>query len=210
MIDKANLIYDQWSSGLEMPTVVLRQSISDDECDLTDGDVDHYGTSQYGAQQDDPFARFHPRLIQCVAEIHQRAKSLLESRKACQPRSWGPTPVVHWPCSPVLPPEVPQYPRISSSVSPYPQNGLSYNGMSSSSQSYSTSSSAINVQSSYEPNQGIYYSNTVLPNASPSTPWAPSTLNGLSPTSKMAIVDTINFELGALNSNSDQGWMAFF
>lgn len=32
----------------------------------------------------------------------------------------------------------------------------------------------------------------------------------LSPTSRLAVVDTLNFELGALNPSSDQSWMAFF
>jgi len=193
MIDKANDIYDRWSTGHEMPTVVLRQTTTDDECDGGE-----YGTSQYVAQGDDPFARFHPRLVQCVFELHQRAKSILASRKACQPRSWGPTPVIPSPCSPVLPPEVPQYARISSASS-HSQNDLSYNGMSSSSQ-YGP------------PDQRIYYSNAVLSSAASSTtPWPPSMLTVLSPTSKMAIVDTINFELGAINSNNDhQSWMAFF
>jgi len=53
--------------------------------------------------------------------------------------------------------------------------------------------------------EGIY-SSTVLPGDGPPIP-PPLTI---SPTSKMAVVDTINFELGALNSSSDQNWMAFF
>lgn len=44
----------------------------------------------------------------------------------------------------------------------------------------------------------------VLPLGGPALP------SPLSPTSKMAVVDTINFELGALNSSSDQSWMSFF
>ena len=158
MIDKANVIYDRWSAGYELPTVVLVPSTSDDGCDsLTGGantggslqHMDHYGTevSQYGVKQQsepDPFARFHPRLVQCVVEIRQRAKSLLLSRNASQPPTWGPTPVIHSPCSPVLPPEVPQYARIS-------YTGNEYDGMS-------------------------YYSNTV--HAGPAhSQWAPSTVD---------------------------------
>ena len=188
MIDKANVIYDRWSAGYELPTVVLGPSTSDVGCDSTNGGtnaggslqhLDHYGisVSQYGVEQQqsepDPFARFHPRLVQCVVEIRQRAKSLLLSRNASQPPAWGPTPVVHSPCSPVLPPEVPQFARIS-----YSQNGLGngYNhGMSSSTSFYSNTGEAGLPQ------------------------WGAST--------SMAIVDTINFELGALN---DQSWMVFF
>ena len=39
----------------------------------------------------------------------------------------------------------------------------------------------------------------------PSQPQTP-----LSPASRLAVVDTINFELGALNSSTDQTWMSFF
>ena len=218
MIDKANVIYERWSAGYEVPTVVLGPDTSDDESDSTNRGtntggslqhVDHYGTtvSQYDAQQQqpdaDPFARFHPRLVQCVVEIHQRAKSLLLSRNTVQPPTWGATPVIPSPCSPVLPPEVPefQFPRFS-----YSQNGLGYNGISSSSQSYS---SDIEIQTSTfgsDQGQGMFYSNTM-----PTVPqWPPSTLMAVSLTSKMAIVDTINFELGALNTNNDQSWMTFF
>lgn len=201
MIDKANVIYDRWSAGYELPTVVLGPSTSDDGCDSTNGGtnpggglqhLDHYGisVSQYGVEQQqsepDPFARFHPRLVQYVVEIRQRAKSLLLSRNASQPPTWGP-PVIHSPCSPVLPPEVPQFARIS-----YSQNGLGngndHDGMSSES-------------------SPSFYSNTVLHAGAAFPQWAPSTSMALSPTSKMAIVDTINFELEALN---DQSWMAFF
>lgn len=32
----------------------------------------------------------------------------------------------------------------------------------------------------------------------------------ISPTSKFAVVDTLNFELGAINPSTDQSWMAWF
>ena len=108
MIDKGNVIYDRCSAGYELPTVVLGPSTSDDSdgCDLkTNGgtnpsaglqqhnssNMDHYGNgisvNQYGVEQppppsepDDPFARFHPRLVQCVIKNRQRAKSVLLSR----------------------------------------------------------------------------------------------------------------------------------
>lgn len=54
--------------------------------------------------------------------------------------------------------------------------------------------------------EGIY-SNVVLPTNGPPIPPLSMTL---SPTSKMAVVDTINFELGALNSSSEQTFMLFF
>ncbi|KAF9465747.1 hypothetical protein BDZ94DRAFT_1159388 [Collybia nuda] len=51
---------------------------------------------------------------------------------------------------------------------------------------------------------GSFQVGGVLPSTGPAIP------SPLSPTSKMALVDTINFELGALNSSGDQNWMAFF
>jgi len=42
----------------------------------------------------------------------------------------------------------------------------------------------------------------MLPPPQPQTP--------LSPASRLAVVDTLNFELGALNSSTDQTWMSFF
>jgi hypothetical protein len=51
--------------------------------------------------------------------------------------------------------------------------------------------------------EGIYTSN-VLPLDGPPIPSPPT----LSPSSEMAVVDTINLELGALKT--DQSWMAFF
>lgn len=148
MIDKANVIYDRWSASCELQTVVLGPSTSDVEYESKSGGgtnaggslqhLDHYGisVSQYGVEQQsepDPLARFHPRLVQCIVEVRQRAKSLLLSRNASQPRTWGPTPVIHSPCSPVLPPEVPRYARLS-----YDNNGdYGYNGMTSGTSFYS-------------------------------------------------------------------------
>jgi hypothetical protein len=74
MIDKVNVIYDRWSAGHELPSVVLCPSTSDVECDggtnNTGGSLqhlDHYeiSVSQYGVEQQsepDPFARFHPTM----------------------------------------------------------------------------------------------------------------------------------------------------
>ncbi len=53
--------------------------------------------------------------------------------------------------------------------------------------------------------EGIY-TNTVLPVYGPSVP---ANIALLSPTSKLAVVGTINFALGALNSSREY-WMAFF
>jgi len=170
MIDKANVIYNRWSAGCgdSLQTVVLGPGTSDVEYDSKSGGggtnaggssslqhMDHYGissvnTSQYGVEQQqqpppqaepDPFARFHPRLVQCIAEVRQRAKSLLLSRNASQQRTWGPTPVIHSPCSPVLPPEVPQFARLQVSYDDHAVGSYGYaaansNGMPSSASFY--------------------------------------------------------------------------
>ena len=158
MIDKANVIYDRWSASYELPAVVLGPRTSDDGCDSTDGGtnpgglqhtMDHYGISvnQYGVEEQpsepDPFARFHPRLVQCVVEIRQRAKSLLLSRNARLPTTWGPIPVIHAPCSPVLPPEIP-YSR-SGFGNGY-SNGMFYSNTAFPQWAPSTSMATINFE----------------------------------------------------------------
>lgn len=59
------------------------------------------------------------------------------------------------------------------------------------------------------PGSGLY-SNAVLSGDGPAIPQPRTRTPILSPSSKMAVVDSINFELGALNSNSEQTWMAFW
>jgi hypothetical protein len=44
----------------------------------------------------------------------------------------------------------------------------------------------------------------------PLTTPSPQPQSPLSLASRLAVVDTLNFELGALNSNTDQSWMSFF
>jgi hypothetical protein len=55
----------------------------------------------------------------------------------------------------------------------------------------------------------VVFQRGVLPPNGP-TPSSSQPHSPLSPTSKLAVVDTINFELGALNSSTDQSWLSFF
>jgi len=250
MIDKANDIYNRWSNGQELPTIVLKHITDDSGIDTVNhggyggtsntqlADMNAYGQqqspyiqnqqSQQGQEpqaQSDSFALAHRSLAQCIAEVHERAKALFPLRKPCQcsaavakncppSHSWSPPPSIPSHSSPVLP-EVP--PALSfNRMSPAPgsfnkmTNDIRSTGMMSSSHAYSPIQSHLS-HGLYGMQQGTYgdgiYSNTVLPLDGPAIPSPPLTL---SPSSKMAVVDTLNFELGALNSSSDQNWMAFF
>jgi len=239
MIDKANDIYNRWSSGQELPTIVLRHT-TDESSDYwpmnggyTNGsgqltaEVKHSGQqNQYGQPpqtaptQSDSFMRSHRSLAQCIGEVHQRAKALFPMRKPCQcsskvaqncppSHSWSLPPNIPSQTSPVLPPSMmPFSTRVPPSPSAF-SGGIGIgNDTNGTSRAYSPATNGH--QSTIW--QGIHnmsmgegiYSSTVLPLDGPPIP------PPLSPSSKMAVVDTINFELGALNSNTDQNWMAFF
>jgi hypothetical protein len=247
MIDKANFIYNRWSDGQDVPTIVLRHITDDGSADYENSPPASYGTLQnsgsaYGQQQQtmyggqqvlqqpsqqhppptDSFGRTHRSLAQCVVEAHQRAKALYPLRKPCQcankvapcppSHSWMPPPKVGSQLSPVLPPELPGS-NAFARASPTPTGFGTSNGHGVMSDGAPRGYSPATMGSPSSPythahnhSEGIY-SNVVLPSNGPPIPAASMTL---SPTSKMAVVDTINFELGALNSSSDQNWMSFF
>ncbi|KAF9523895.1 fungal-specific transcription factor domain-containing protein [Crepidotus variabilis] len=226
MIDKANLIYNRWSNGQELPTVL--RHITDDT-QVSDSSnlatyspqmnpADAYMQSQQLSpppQQSDTFAQAHQSLAQCIAEVHQRAKALFPLRKPCQCSSsvkkscppshdWSPPPAISNQSAPVLP-EVPPplhfMPPAEAGYVGLPTHAAANHDYSR--QPIRSSQTHYGTMSLY--GEGLY-TNTVLPVNGHAIP-SPNTL---SPTSKMAVVDTINFELGALNSNNDQNWMAFF
>lgn len=247
MIDKANFIYNRWSDGQDVPTIVLRHITDDSSGDYESSPPVNYGTLQnsgnmygqpqqaiYSGQQQqqqqsqpqqaqtDSFGRTHRSLAQCVVEAHQRAKALFPLRKPCQcsnkvapcppSHSWMPPPKVNSQLSPVLPPELPGA-NVFARSSPAPSGYSTGNGNVGLNDSTSRSYSPATMGSPSSPytqtnghGEGIY-SNVVLPSNGPPIPVLSMTL---SPTSKMAVVDTINFELGALNSSADQNWMSFF
>ena len=236
MIDKANHIYNRWSDGQELPTIVLKH-VTDVEyspdSDYANGDsVSMYNQpvqfappqQQYAPQktQSDSFGRSHRSLTQCIIEAHQRAKSIFPLRKPCQcsakvahhcppSHSWSPLPKGGAQTSPVLPPELPavHLSRVSPGPGPggYPVNGSPVPYGAEGARGYSPVSNGHQSQAygNHLQFEGIY-TNTVLPVDGPPVP---ASMALLSPTSKLAVVDTINFELGALNSSSEP-WMAFF
>ncbi|EFI27225.1 hypothetical protein CC1G_15053 [Coprinopsis cinerea okayama7 len=212
MIDKANDIYNRWYNGEEIPTMILRHTNDDD------GSGHGSGNHARGQQSDarDPFLNTHPSLAQCIVEVHERAKVLFPLRKPCQcggavskqcppSHSWMPPPQLspHQQQSPVLPPEAPSVrtnviQHASGTNSSYPSPPPYHRGGSI---PYDNNTMSGNSTSS----SGLY-SNRVLPIDGP----ALRPISTLSQASKMAVVDTLNFELGALNANTEHNWMAFF
>jgi len=201
MIDKANVIYDRWSNGQETPTIILRH-ITDD-VDL--GEVGQLNTST--SNSEDPFASAHPSLAQCIAEVHQRAKALFPMRKPCQcsptlekscppSHSWSAPPDVSQ-LPPVLPPELP--------LSGLKKATTAIGGVGHGNVCQSTIPDDLSASGSHPVfGEGLYNSGAVLPGDGP-----PLSMT-LPLSSKLAVVDTINFELGALSASSDQPWMSFF
>ncbi|KAF8340767.1 hypothetical protein F5887DRAFT_439676 [Amanita rubescens] len=109
MIDKTNHIYNRWSQGQDIPTVVLKHTMDESEFE------DSYYHQSYQQQQHrtDSFAYAHPSLVQCIVEVHERARVMFPMRKPCQcsaatakscppSHSWSPPPKVPS-ASPVLP-----------------------------------------------------------------------------------------------------------
>ncbi|KAF9561088.1 hypothetical protein CPC08DRAFT_689382 [Agrocybe pediades] len=229
MIDKARYIFDRWSNGQELPTIVLRHTTDSENYydDPNNGlNPQNHFPQQTTQQQSDSFVRSHRSLSQCIVEVHQRAKALFPLRKPCQcsakvsqncppSHSWSPVPNIPSQTSPVLPPDLPfsmngsgmqnapgtYSPDISANQSLAPHGSRGYSPAVNGSH---------NMAHGNQPSSGEgIYSSTVLPVDGPAIPSPPVTL---SPTSKMAVVDTLNFELGALQSNNDQNlsFMAFF
>ncbi|KAF8073427.1 hypothetical protein FPV67DRAFT_1410778 [Lyophyllum atratum] len=191
MVNKANDIYNRWSDGQEVQTVL--QHVVHNDPNALELDLDsmhppplsplrqHHHQGLYVSPSPPPatdsFAHTHRSLAQCIVEVHDRARALYPHRKPCScsvkvaancPPShfWAPPPAGMPKASPVLP------------------DLYSY--------SYK------------EPG-------TFLLPAPPVVGGQQGGQGGLEPTSKMAaVVETLNFELGALSSNNEQSWMSFF
>lgn len=214
MIDKANDTYNRWLNGHEIPTLILRHT----------NDNNQQGYSQQPPA--DPFAPAHPSLDQCIAEVHERAKILFPLRKPCMcsaavwkhcppSHSWAPPPSVSGD-QPVLPPEAPVL-NTNGTFNNGTHGGSHSNGgyyRHDQQQSYGAHSQAHNYSTAPKGMPSAWgeglYSRNVLPSDSPALPLPPPISTTLSPSSKMAVVDTLNFDLGAINSSSEQNWMAFF
>lgn len=193
MVNKANDIYNRWSEGQEVQ-VVLQHVVGEDahEADIAPPISASLAINQRQYSSPSPpltpdsFARSHRSLSQCIAEVHQRAKALYPHRKPCSCSVNVKTscpPSHFWSPPPSVPQQMsPVLPDLYSTANGW--GVLPRNGP------------ALRM-----PVQGGNGGGSagVGGNAGP-----------LSPTSKMAVVDTINFELGALNSSSDQSWMSFF
>lgn len=211
MIDKANDVYNRWLNGQEIPTMILRHTIDDKK-------PGSHGYQQQQSQEPvDPFASAHSSLAQCIAEVHERAKILFPLRKPCMcsaavakhcppSHSWAPPPKVpaH---HPVLPPEAP----VSNSNGTF--SGVN-GGFQRHDQSYVQRHPPLNHLASPKDMPSAWgeglYSRKLLPSDSPALPVPAPISSTLSPASKMAVVDSLNFDLGAINSSSEQNWMAFF
>lgn len=233
MIDKARYIFDRWSNGQELPTIVLRhitdENDSSESPKLQGSTIELTNPNQYSrhytpvASQtptSDSFVKSHQSLTQCIVEVHERAKALFPLRKPCQcsakisqscppSHSWSPVPnMATSQTSPVLPPDAIPFPTNAPRMSPVPNSFSAIAAsMDMSTPRYPSPRQATGRPSGYfgtPSNSGEgFYSNTILPSGGPAIPPLPLT-------SKMAVVDTLNFELGALQANSDQNWMAFF
>ncbi|KDR82362.1 hypothetical protein GALMADRAFT_58437 [Galerina marginata CBS 339.88] len=213
MIDKANYIFNCWSTGQELPTIVLRHITDENAFDSEPNGMPGGGSLEL--TYSDSFGRSHRSLSQCIVEVHQRAKALFPLRKPCQcsakttqscppSHSWAPVPNISSQASPVLP-DIPfginSIPRISPAPSGYST------GRTIAVRPYSPATNGSHhVYGMQNPKGEGIYSSIVLPVDGPAIPSPPA----LSPSSKLAVVDTINFELGALHSSSDQTLMAFF
>lgn len=78
MIEKAMDIYNRWMNGQELPIIVLRHITDDGSTEVED--FERRSPSQ---PADDPFMHTHQSLAQCIAEVHQIAKTLFPLRKPC-------------------------------------------------------------------------------------------------------------------------------
>lgn len=80
MVDKANDIYNRWANGQELPTIVLRHITDESSALGDDHDLDRRSPA---TQPEDPFLYTHQSLAQCIAEVHQIAKTMFPLRKPC-------------------------------------------------------------------------------------------------------------------------------
>ncbi|GLB45485.1 putative fungal specific transcription factor [Lyophyllum shimeji] len=189
LVNKTNDIYNRWSDGQEVQTV-LKHVVSNDpaslELDASMAMQQHQPSGNVYVSPSPPptadsFSRAHRSLAQCIVEVHERAKALYPHRKPCS-------------CSVKAPTNCPPSHFWAPPPAPIPQASPVLPELDTSGHSYGTP---------YK-ESGAY-----LPTA-PAQPLPPQKVT-LSPTSKMAaVVETLNFELGALSSNNEPSWMSFF
>lgn len=88
MVDKANDIYTRWANGQELPTIVLRH-ITEDAGSFISGDEHDNDRRSPMSPPEDPFLYTHQSLAQCIAEVHQIARTMFPLRKPCNCSSRG-------------------------------------------------------------------------------------------------------------------------
>lgn len=234
MINKANDVYNRWLNGQE--ALIIKH---DEELEAADkveplrgpvtskGQVTHLGqfasTCRPSTPQTqalpvpDPFAGAHQSLVQCIHDVHERAKgsfpspsqhhcsshpsSYASNHKDHSWHSWNPLPEVG---SPVLS-EIINFSKDSSLSYERLQPISPSNGTGPALQTYfhltPSPPSVYGDPQIYE--DGIYPC-TSLPQDGP----RPSSLPFSTSSSSFVGIDPVTFELGPLNT--DPSWMAFF
>ncbi|KAG6810784.1 hypothetical protein H0H92_010351 [Tricholoma furcatifolium] len=176
MVNKANDIYNRWSEGQEVSTV-LQHLVPNDpavlEIDPASG-LSPMMASTYVSPSPppsaDPFARTHRSLAQCIVEVHERARQMFPQRKpcSCTQRAAACPPSHFWAPPPNVPQASPVLPDLPVSTYAYKEPAV------------------------------VPQAATMAIDTRPE------------PGSKMAaVVDSLNFELGALGPH-EQSWMSFF
>lgn len=193
MVNKANDIYNRWSEGEEVQTVLQHVVSNDPSAQEFDREVigiplpaspTHISPSP--PPNSDPFQHTHKSLAQCILEVHERARTLFPHRKPCSCSTRGPVcpPSHFWAPPPIMNVSEPVLPDLHTDSYDYGYANVSGMG------------GRAGGVLPRAPTQGPHQYNNQGSGVS------------LSPTLKMgAIMDTLNFELGALK---DQGWMSFF
>jgi len=180
MVNKTNDIYNRWAEGQEVQTV-LRHVVSDEEAGVCSG-TGFVGPSQLGTQPQHQDQLSHDPFAYTHRSLAQCIVEVHQRAEALYPR--------RKPCSCSLNTVNPPCPP-SHFWAPPPN-------MPQTSPVLPELYSAVVLQRNGLPHNGL----APLPGPQPQSP--------LSPASKLAVVDTLNFELGALNSSTDQSWMSFF
>lgn len=168
-------------------------------------------------QVPDPFAHAHPSLAQCVHDVHEQVKvpfpnppqhhcrchscSSAANRNDPVWRSWSPPPRVE---SPVLSEVIREIDFSKENSPPHGYGRLQTTGSSNGTvPAYFHLTSPRSVYGGPE-----IYGNIYSP--FPQDALRPSTLPFSTSSTVLTGIDPIAFELGALNTNNDQNWMAIF
>ena len=204
----------RWLDRQEIPTIVLKHVYDTPETEPTSGPLSTNQLSHMDnirSPEGDPFAAAHPRIAQSITEAHERARAFASLRKPCTcslsasgrcppSHAWAPPPDIPV-VDPVLPPNAP--PFAAHSIGSVRTDRRTFNSKApKDGQGASGGSPSVPQWASFTGStlEGEGQLLSAHPSISASLPFG----------SKMAILDTLNFDLGAINSNTEHGWMAFF